>query len=34
MAVLERLLDTPVRPSHTASPATEPGLVGTSGHRD
>ena len=32
--MLERLLDTLAWPSRMASPATEPGLVGTSGHRD
>jgi hypothetical protein len=34
LAVLERLLDTMVRPSRATSPAAEGGLVSTSEHRD
>ncbi len=34
MAVLERLLDTMVRPSRATSPAAEGGLVSTSEHHD
>jgi Protein of unknown function (DUF3037) len=33
-AVLERLLDTMVRPSRTTSPPAEVGLLGTSGNRE